>query len=298
MSGSAKSSFFKGATTTRLTTKKQASNYANNAPTQQSSEHTDTPPALVEDASSADGKSESAIMFEEMRGMHATLQRVATDVTEIKETTKELKDAVDNVQTRLAEAEGRISELEDANNQARPKLETCEKKVQVLWSRVEDLENRGRRNNIRIIGLKERLEQPGKMAKYVEKILADALGFTGSEFEIERAHRIPIPVPDPDKPPRPVLVRFLRSSARDSVIQLSREKRGFEWEGGKLSIFEDVTRELAERRKSFGPAKKRLQELQVKHRMIYPATLVFTWDGQKKTFINAKDADRFLQQQI
>ena len=293
-----KPSFFKGATTTRLTTKKLASN----APAPKPGEHceTDSLHAMTEDGSSTDGNtmhSESAVMFEEMRGMHATLQRVAMDVTTIKETTKELKDAVENVQIRLGVAEGRISDLEDTNAQTVPKLGECEKKLQVLWSRVEDLENRSRRNNIRIIGLKERLEQPGKMAKYVEKILSDALGLGGSEFEIERAHRIPIPIPDPGKPPRAVLVRFLRSSARDCVIQLAREKRGFDWEGAKLSIFEDVTKELADKRRAFGPAKKRLRELQIQHRMIYPATLVFTWDGQRKTFSEGKAAERFLDQQ-
>lgn len=228
--------------------------------------------------------------------MNATLQRVATDVTTIKDTTRELKDSVERVQMRMAEAEQRIMDLEEAHAEAGPKLDKCDKKVQALWSRVEELENRSRRNNIRIIGLKEGSELPGQMDQCVEKILSEALGFAGVEFEIERAHRIPVPIPDPGKAPRPVVVRFLRSSARDKIIRMAKEKRGFDWEGGKLSLFEDVSKELAEKRKAFGPAKKRLRELQVKHRMLYPATLVFTWNGQKKSFTDGKDVDRFLQQ--
>lgn len=171
MSSTSKTSFFKGATTTRLTTKKLAGNTP--TPPPPALECDATWSATIEDDPSADGnntKSESAIMFEEMRTMHATLQRVATDIVTIKETTKELKDSVENVQMQLGEAEQRISVLEDANAQAGPKMDKCDKKVQELWSRMEELENRSRRNNIRVVGLKEGLEQPGKLGQDVEKV--------------------------------------------------------------------------------------------------------------------------------
>uniref|UniRef100_A0AAV2LVG7 L1 transposable element RRM domain-containing protein n=1 Tax=Knipowitschia caucasica TaxID=637954 RepID=A0AAV2LVG7_KNICA len=271
MPNTSKVNFFKGATATRLTTKRLAS-----APL----------PQPEEDASSGvsgeEGPEMSETMFDELRKMNATLQTMAADVITIKETTKELKESVESIQARMGEAEQRISDLEDSHEQASSKLEKCDKRVDVLWSRVEDLENRSRRNNVRIVSLKEGLEEQGKMAKYVEKILGDALGLTGGEFEIERAHCIPIPVPDTSKPPRAVLVRFLRSSAREKVLQVARETRGIHWEGCKLSIFEDFTRELAEKRKAFVPVKKHLRELQVKHRLVYPATLLFTWNGQKE----------------
>lgn len=228
--------------------------------------------------------------------MNATLQVVAKDVTTIKDTTKELKDSVEDIKVRLGEAEQRISDIEDASALTEAKVDKCEERLEVLWSRVEDLENRSRRNNVRIIGLKEGVEEPGKLDQYVTEILDKAFELSGSEFEIERAHRSPAPMPDPNKPPRAILVRFLRSSAREKVLRVAREKRGIDWEGAKLSFFEDVTRELAEKRKAFNPAKKRLRELQVKHRLAYPATLMFMWNGQKKTFKDGKKADKFLQE--
>ncbi|KAK7907079.1 hypothetical protein WMY93_015691 [Mugilogobius chulae] len=269
MSGTGKVNFFKGATTTRLTSKKLTG-----APSSRPLE-VDEANANTAGTDAADGgalshdeneKSESASLFDEMRKMSATLLSVATDVATIKEITKELKDSLETVQTRVGEAERRISDLEDDNELAKTKMDTVEKKVEHLWSRVEDLENRSRRNNVRIVGLKEGLEEPGKMSQYVEKILTGALGLTGGEFEIERAHRAPVPIPDPTKQPRAVLVRFLRSSAREHVLRIARVKRGFDWEGRRISIFEDVTKELAEKRKAFGPVKKRLRELQVNKR--------------------------------
>ncbi|KAK7944548.1 hypothetical protein WMY93_000276 [Mugilogobius chulae] len=171
--------------------------------------------------------------------MSATLLNVATDMATIKEITKELKDSLETVHTLVGEAERCISNLKDDNELSKTKMDTVEKKVEWLWSQAEDLENQSRRNNVRIVSLKEGLEEPGKMPQYVEKILAGTLGLTVSEFEIERAHRAP-------------------------VLRIARVKKEFDWEGRRISIFEDVTKELAGKRKAFNPFKKCLRELQVK----------------------------------
>jgi len=55
-----------------------------------------------------------------------------------------------------------------------------------------------------------------------------------------------------------------------------------------------VTREFAEKRKAFTPVKRRLFELNVRHRLVYPATLIFTGKGQKKTFRDNKEAKKFV----
>lgn len=61
-------------------------------------------------------------------------------------------------ETRIKEAEARISVLEDATNPALDKLQSLEKRVKELAEHADDLENRGRRKNIRIIGLPEGAE--------------------------------------------------------------------------------------------------------------------------------------------
>lgn len=233
-----------------------------------------TPPKKTNDQGA--GKNIDEDMFEEIRKMSATLQRVAGDVVAIKETTKEQKDSVDNIQERLGEAEQRISDMEDIQAGMEKNIEKCDERLETLWARVEDLENQSRRNNVRMVGLAEGKEETGKVAEYVEKILSEGLGLTGPGFEIERAHRSLAPMPDPDQPPRTIMMCFLRSSVRDKVLQVAREKRGIEWENCKLSFFEDLAKELADKRKAFRMVKKRLHELNVRHRLVYPATLIFT----------------------
>lgn len=61
----------------------------------------------------------------------------------------------------------------------------------------------------------------------------------------------------------------------DKVLQMAKEKRELEWEGCKLSFFEDLTKELVEKRRAFNIVKK--------HLLVFPATLVFTWKGNRNT---------------
>lgn len=93
---------------------------------------------------------------------------------------------------------------------------------------MEDLEYLSRRNNVRMVGLKEGKEETGKVIQYVEKIISLGLGLSGNKFETECAQRSLAPIPGPNQPPRTILMRFLRSSARDKVLQVAKERRGIE----------------------------------------------------------------------
>lgn len=96
-----------------------------------------------------------ASLFAEVTKMSMTLHTVASDVSTTKETTAELKNAVNAMQQRLTEAKGRISDIEDTAHQLVNDRDVHSKRVETLWNRVEDLESRSRRNNVRLLGLKE-----------------------------------------------------------------------------------------------------------------------------------------------
>ncbi|ROL55474.1 LINE-1 retrotransposable element ORF1 protein [Anabarilius grahami] len=92
--------------------------------------------------------------------MSSTLQGVATDVSSIKEVVTDLKNSVNAIQERLDEAEGHISNMEDVTSIVGDG-ERHDKCLEVMWNRIEDLENRSRCNNVRMIGLREGLEAGG-----------------------------------------------------------------------------------------------------------------------------------------
>uniref|UniRef100_A0A672SW74 L1 transposable element RRM domain-containing protein n=1 Tax=Sinocyclocheilus grahami TaxID=75366 RepID=A0A672SW74_SINGR len=228
--------------------------------------------------------------------INSTLQGVATDVSSIKEVVTDLKNPVSAIQKRLDEAEGRISNMEDVTSKLVGDGERHDKRLEVMWNRTEDLENRSRRNNVRMIGLKEGLEAGG-MIKCVYKILSEGLGIDpDEEFEIERAHRAFTPRPDADRPPRIVLIKFLCSSAREKVLQAAREKGMIEWDGCRISFFPDMSRELARRRWEFTAPRMMLRSVNVKYTLSYPASLRFTWQGKNRVFTSSADAEQFIKE--
>ncbi|KAF3847098.1 hypothetical protein F7725_020126 [Dissostichus mawsoni] len=160
--------------------------------------------------------------FAEITKIGTTLKTVASDVSIIKSDTTELKNAVNALQISLEEAEDRIGSLEDST----ANMANESKRVEQLWNRVEDQENRGRRNNIKFIGLKEGKEAGSTINDYVKKVLNDGLGLQGAEYEIERSHRSGGPRPDDNQPPRMILVKFLRYTAQQKVLTAAKKNRG------------------------------------------------------------------------
>ncbi|KAK7915869.1 hypothetical protein WMY93_011630 [Mugilogobius chulae] len=208
-------------------------------------------------------------LFAEIAKVGATLDGVASDVTLIKADTTELKDSVSAIQTRLTEAESRISDVEDQVAILAKDNGKLIKKVDQLWTRMDDQENRARRKNIRLVGLKEGKETGGALSDYVQKILSDGLGLTGGEYEIERCHRSLGRRPGPTQPPRIILVRFLR------------------YDEGARSTAQTIL-----------PRDEALWQRQVKHTLAHPATLRFTWRGKRLSFTDVREAERFVREKI
>lgn len=68
------------------------------------------------------------------------------------------------------------------------------------------------------------------------------------KFRIEKAHCSPGSCQDEDQPLRLIMIRLLRSTVGDKVLKATREKGGVVWNGCNISLFPDMTKDLAERR--------------------------------------------------
>lgn len=130
--------------------------------------------------------------------------------------------------------------------------------MEIMWDRIQALENHSKRNNVRLIGLKETFGTNGTSLGCVQKMLTEGLG--------------------------------LRADAEFA----GKEKRGFIWEGCRLSVFPDMTKKLAEKRRTFTSVKRKLQEREVKYTLAFPATLRFKSRGKNLSFTTATKADKFI----
>lgn len=106
----------------------------------------------------------------------STLQTVAADITSIKTKLMELTTVVTDVQERVTEAESHISSVEDVTARLQTEEAKMSKRCEVMWDRIQALENYGKRNNVRIIGLRETVGADGALLNSVHKMMAEGLG--------------------------------------------------------------------------------------------------------------------------
>lgn len=100
--------------------------------------------------------------------------------------------SVSSMQGWISVAEQRISDVEDTVSGNEQSLSLLKKDNKVLRNKLEHIENYNRRNNIRLIGLREG-DEGRDTVKFFKTWLLSVLGEEnfGAPLDIERAHRIP-----------------------------------------------------------------------------------------------------------
>ncbi|KAJ1165675.1 hypothetical protein NDU88_006092 [Pleurodeles waltl] len=83
-----------------------------------------------------------------------------------------MKDRMDKQDTRIQGAKDRISNLDDGANNMEKGLEQIENRLRMVATKNEDLEARGRRNNICIMGIVESTDT-GRLDTFVEILLTN-----------------------------------------------------------------------------------------------------------------------------
>ncbi|CAG5927165.1 unnamed protein product, partial [Menidia menidia] len=138
-------------------------------------------------------------------------------VTAILKPVSELAEKFDSMTRRMAAAEQRISDLEDATTRSAPRIESMEKTIGKTLERLDSIENQSRRQNIKIMGLKEGIEGR-EPAAFFEEWIPKVLGLQQTQIKIERAHRTGPPAGrrDPDHP-RAVLSK--NSTAVKNILE-------------------------------------------------------------------------------
>lgn len=163
-----------------------------------------------------------------MTEITANISRVIGEkLSPLSELLKIHREELDRHDKRITEAEQRISALEDTTDPVEWKMEVLEKLVGELNKRADDLENRGLRKNIRIVGLPEEAEgdEPGRVFEtWLPQLLhiETKLG----RVKLERAHCSLAPKPPPTQRPWPILVRFHNSQDKQRVRVRPLQEKG------------------------------------------------------------------------
>ena len=238
--------------------------------------------------------------MDEMARFSGTLTTLQADVTNVKTTQGKMKTDVVSIFQRLNEAEGRVSVLEDENEGLKQLAQTSAKECSELRGMITDMANRERRHNVRIFGLKENKESPSKLRERVMSFFSEALKVDLTDSELQMVHRASSKIPTGNMPPRPVIIRFQNLLEKERVWAAAKAKArvgdGIHWNDSNISVFPDMTKEVADKRKQFTEVRKKLHELNVRFTLAFPAVLRFTWKGERVSFTEPSGALELLSE--
>lgn len=221
----------------------------------------------------------------EMNGSVAAVQKSLAEFRE---------DIADNAK-RLTEAEDRIGSAEDDLESTKTQLNDALKRIVRLETKTEDLENRGRRKNLRLVGLPESAEGTRPMVQYVQQMLPIWLGLDAHRtFALERAHRT-LGRPRPGQN-RAVIIRFSLFQDREFVFR-SAKKRVIAHEGCKLFFAQDFSAETMKTRSPFNAVKKKFIEAgSFRGFQLQPCKMRILHQGKILLFSTPEEAEDFLSE--
>ena len=193
---------------------------------------------------------------------------------------------------RLTHAEDRISSLEDDSSAASAMLARIDVAHRDIWRKLDDLENRSRRNNLHIIGLPESVSAT-QLTNICAKIIPEQLGLR-IPCTIERAHRIG-QYSESHVKPRHVIVKYLNYADKAAIMQKFRRTRTLSVDGARLLLFAVYSVEVMKQRKAFSAICTTLHNAQIRFSLAYPALLrVQTQDGEQVTFATPDEAESYV----
>lgn len=145
--------------------------------------------------------------------------KISTVLEAIKKQTSQLQ----AIATRMNEAEKWIANVEDTATLSEAKLAQLEKQIHEMLEHKDELDNRGRRCNVRIVGLPEGTEGPDPV-KFLEKWIPEYLQMDtkAGRLKLDRAHRSSAPKPGVDQHPRPLIMKFHNYADKQRVMEAAR----------------------------------------------------------------------------
>ena len=134
-----------------------------------------------------------------------------------------------SLEKELSQAKGEIFNLQQKNNHQDSVIKDLSAKLgqasanEQISTRIDSLEDHSRRNNIRIEGIPEVVNENWEQSTdKVVKLLRDNLKLT-QKIEIERAHRVG---PTRQDKPRPIIAKLLRFQDKQLILKNSKQLKG------------------------------------------------------------------------
>ncbi|KAJ1115269.1 hypothetical protein NDU88_003495 [Pleurodeles waltl] len=163
-----------------------------------------------------------------------------------------------------------------------------------LRSKLTDLEDRSRRDNVRLVGFPENMEGED-LHRFLQDTLPSLTGITFEPpLEFQRAHRLGLQRTGMGARPQPIIACLLRHTLARQLIQRACTQGALQLDGHTIRMSADFSMETNDRRRAFLAFRPRLRQLEVKYGLFEPVRMWVTKNGTSKDFYDLEDLRSFL----
>lgn len=246
------------------------------------------PPSCLDEASEDEGAISMAEILQELRELRKENQEAFTDtkasLSRLETSVSDLKQRMEKLERRTEDAETRVGAVEDTGQRHERVLRHLVRREAALANICEDLQNRMRRNNLRIYQVAEGSEKNG-MVEFVKQLINTTLQLPPEiNIQIERAHRALGLKPAASAPPRSIIVRFLDYTVKEAVLRQAWTQKRVTFQGKVIYFDQDYSPEVQRKRARVRGVIKQLKDKGIQARCRFPAQLKISLDTGEKTF--------------
>lgn len=226
--------------------------------------------------------------------------------TLIQDAIRPIQDSLDSLQTTVTSFQKRLVSVESVAGDnferltvAESAIKTLQSQNQSLLDRCDDLENRSRRSNLRILNIPEGSEEGKDPVEFMSDVLMAAMGpdVFSTPPELERAHRTPTSRAGQRSSPRTFLVCFTRFQQKEAALRWARN-HDLKYQGATIRIYQDLSTALAKKRAAFNGIKQALYQKNVRFHLLYPARLRVLCGDNVFTFDSPDEAQKFFDRRF
>ncbi|KAJ1169513.1 hypothetical protein NDU88_001406 [Pleurodeles waltl] len=249
----------------------------------------DSPPPLHATMSEdAQGLSMDRIL-QEISAVGRKLEGMDNAMTALTAETRSMRLEIAGFQSQISGLDHRVAAME-----SQVALQTDrDQELLHLRSKLTDLEDRSRRNNVRFLGFPEGIEDTDILS-YLRDTLTKLADITfNPPLEFQRAHRLGLKRQNGKDLPRPIIACFLRHGQVRQLLQMSRRQGPLRLGPLEIRLSADFSKETADRRRAFLSLRPR--HLDVKFGLFEPARMWITKNGESRTFYDPEDLKSFLE---
>lgn len=164
------------------------------------------------------------------------------------------------MRSRLENVEETTDRHDTVIHEAQQTLDAHSSQLRDLHRHLEDLENRGRRHNIRIRGLSQSVEA-AHLTEATLAIFNDLLGRPlDTQLEMERLHRALRPKGRDTDPPRDIIGCIVNFKLKEEILRRAKNRGRILFHGMEIKLFQELSQITLQKRKDLRPPLEALRE--------------------------------------